>query len=87
MRKIFLAAAFTAAAALSAQAQAGPVKRVLPQGKDGDDVYYQIVCVDKTEGSVIIRDKEKTVCAQTLGGQLVCNTSWTIQRAAEQACG
>lgn len=86
MRKIFLAAAFTAAAALSGQAYAGPVKRVLPQGKDGDDVYYQVVCADKTEGSVIIRDAQKTVCAQALGGELVCNTSWTIQRAAEEAC-
>ena len=64
MRTLFLSATFAAAAALSAQAGAGPVKRVVPQGKDGDDVYYQVVCADKTEGSVIIRDSEKTICAQ-----------------------
>lgn len=86
MRKLFLATALAAAAALSAQASAGPVKRVVPQGKDGDDVFYQVVCTNKTEGSVIIRDKEKTVCAQPLGGELVCNAGWSIQRAAEKAC-
>jgi hypothetical protein len=87
MRKIFLTAMLGATTALlSTQAFADPVKRVLPQGKDGDDYYYQVQCKNGTEGSVVVQDKEKTVCAQAFGGERICNTSWNVQRAAEHAC-
>jgi hypothetical protein len=74
------------AALLSTQALADPVKRILPQGKDGDEYYYQVTCMNGTIGSVVVQDKEKTVCAQGLGGKQVCNANWTVQKAAEQAC-
>jgi hypothetical protein len=87
MRRLFLAAILSASAALiSAPASADPVKRVLPQGKDGDYYYYQVECTDGTQGTVVIQDKEDNVCAQASGGQRVCNASWTVPRAAEQAC-
>jgi hypothetical protein len=87
MRKIFLIAMLSATTALlSTQAIADPVKRVTPQGKDGDNYYYQVQCTNGTVGSVVVQDKEKNVCAQGLGSQQVCNGSWTVQKAAEQAC-
>lgn len=85
MRKTFLAAMLSAATALLAtQALAGPVKRVLPQGQDGDNYYYQVQCADGTQGSVVVQDK--TVCAQAFGSERICNAAWNVQRAAEQAC-
>ena len=88
MRTIFLAVILSATAALhSTQAFADPVKRVLPQGKDGDYYYYQVKCKNGTEGSVVVQDKEKNICAQALGGKRVCNDAWSVQRAAEHACG
>ena len=87
MRKIFLAAMLSATAALlSTQAFADPVKRVLPQGQDGDYYYYQVQCKNGTEGSVVVQDKENNVCAQAFGGKKVCNAAWNVQRAAEAAC-
>lgn len=87
MRTIFLAAMLSAVTALlSAQAFADPVKRVLPQGKDGDYYYYQVKCENGTEGSVVVQDKEKNVCAQAFGGERICNARWNVQRAAEHAC-
>ena len=87
MRTIFLAAMLSAVTALlSAQAFADPVKRILPQGKDGDYYYYQVKCENGTEGSVVVQDKEKNVCAQALGGKRICNAGWNVQRAAEHAC-
>ena len=87
MRKIFLFAMLGATTALlSTQAFADPVKRIQPQGKDGDYYYYQVQCTNGTVGSVVIQDKEKNVCAQGLNGEKVCNARWTVQKAAEQAC-
>ena len=87
MRKTFLIAMMSAASAVfCAQASAGPVERILPQGKDGDFYYYQVKCGNQTEGSVVVHDKENKVCAQAFGGKPECNSSWTVQRAAEQAC-
>ncbi len=91
MRKIFLAAMLGVTAALLstqalAQAAADPVKRVLPQGKDGDYTYYQIQCTNGTEGSVVVQDKEKNVCAQAFGGERTCDAGWNVQMAAERAC-
>ena len=91
MRKIFLAAMLGVAAALLstqalAQASTDPVKRVLPQGRDGDYTYYQIECTNGTEGSVVVQDKEKNVCAQAFGGERSCNAGWNVQMAAERAC-
>ena len=87
MRTPFLAAMLSATAALlSTQAFADPVKRVLPQGKDGDYYYYQVLCTNGTEGSVVVQEKENNVCAQALGGERVCNAAWNVQRAAEHAC-
>jgi hypothetical protein len=87
MRKTFLVAFLSALTALlSAQAVADPVKRILPQGKDGDYYYYQVKCSNGSEGSVVIQDKENNICAQGLGGKRVCNARWTVQKAAEHAC-
>ena len=87
MRKLFLIAILSAAAALaSTQSFADPVKRIIPQGKDGDFYYYQVKCQNQTEGTVIIQDKENNVCAQAFGGKRVCSAGWTVQKAAEQAC-
>ncbi len=87
MRKIFLAAMVSAAAALlSTQAFADPVERLLPQGKDGDYSYYQVRCKNGTVGSVVVQEKEKNVCAQAFGRDRVCNAGWNVQRAAEHAC-
>ena len=87
MRTIFLAVMLSAVTALlSTQAFADPVKRVLPQGKDGDYYYYQVKCKNGTEGSVVVQDKEKNVCAQAFGGERICNAGWNVQRAAEHAC-
>ena len=87
MRTIFLAALFGAATAmLSTHAIADPVTRVLPQGQDGDSYYYQVKCKNGTEGTVVVQDKEKNVCAQAFGGERVCNAGWNVQRAAEHAC-
>ena len=87
MRTIFLAAMLSAVTALlSTQAFADPVKRVVPQGKDGDYFYYQVKCTNGTEGSVVIQEKEKNVCAQAFGGERVCNAAWNVQKAAEKAC-
>jgi hypothetical protein len=87
MRKIFLIAMLSATAALlSTQAIADPVKRILPQGKDGDYYYYQVQCSNGSQGSVVIQDKENNVCAQGMGGKRVCNARWSVQKAAEQAC-
>jgi len=87
MRTIFLAALFGAAAALlSSQAVADPVTRVLAQGQDGDNYYYQVKCKNGTEGTVVVQDKEKNVCAQAFGGKRICNAGWNVQKAAEQAC-
>ena len=87
MRTIFLAAMLGAATALlSTQALADPVTRILPQGQDGDYYYYQVKCKNGTEGSVVVQDKEKNVCAQALGGNRVCNAGWNVQKAAEHAC-
>lgn len=87
MRKTFLVAFLSAMTALlSAQAVADPVKRILPQGKDGDYYYYQVKCSNGSEGSVVIQDKENNVCAQGLRGKRVCDARWTVQKAAEHAC-
>ena len=65
MRKTFLTAALSAAAmVLSQQALADPVERVVPQGQDGDKYYYQVVCTNGTQGSVVVQDTEKNICAQ-----------------------
>jgi len=78
---------FSAATALlSTQAIADPVTRVLPQGQDGDNYYYQVKCKNGTEGTVVVQDKEKNVCAQAFGGERICNSGWNVQKAAEQAC-
>ena len=87
MRTIFLAAMFCSAACCTFQAIAGPVTRVLPQGQDGDYFYYQVKCKNGTEGTVVVQDKEKNVCAQAFGGKQICNARWNVQQAAEQACG
>jgi hypothetical protein len=73
-------------ALLSTQAFADPVKRVVPHGQDGDSYYYQVKCTNGTEGSVIVQEKEKNVCAQAFGGERICNSSWNVQKAAEHAC-
>jgi hypothetical protein len=87
MRKTFLTAVLSAAAfVFSAQAFADPVERIVPHGKDGDYYYYQVKCTNGSEGSIVVQDKEKNVCAQAMGGQRICNATWTVQRAAEQAC-
>lgn len=87
MRTPFLAAILSASTVLlSTQAFADPVKRVLPQGKDGDYYYYQVLCTNGTEGSVVVQEKENNVCAQALGGKRVCDAGWNVQRAAEHAC-
>lgn len=87
MRKTFLTLTLCASASLlSTQAVADPVKRVLPQGQDGDDYYYQVQCTNGTEGSVVVQDKERNICAQAQGGERVCNAGWNVQRAAEHAC-
>ncbi len=87
MRKILIAAMFGAAAALlSTQAFADPVERLVPQGQDGDYVYYQVKCKNGTEGSVVVQEKEKNVCAQAFGGNRICNAGWNVQKAAERAC-
>jgi len=87
MRTLFLVVMFSAATALvSTQAIANPVTRVLPQGQDGDYYYYQVKCKNGTQGSVVIQDKEKNVCAQAFGGKRICNAAWNVQKAAEQAC-
>ena len=87
MRKIFLAAMFSATAVLlSTPAFANPVERLLPQGKDGDYSYYQVKCKNGTVGTVVVQDRENNVCAQAFGGQRVCNAGWNVQKAAEQAC-
>lgn len=83
---LFAAILGAATALAAAHALAGPVKRVVPKGKDGDNLYYQVMCQDGTKGSVIVQGKENTVCAQALGGELVCDAGWSIQRAAEHAC-
>jgi hypothetical protein len=84
---IFLAAMLSAvAAALFAQSFANPVKRIVPHGQDGDYYYYQVRCTNGTQGSVIIQDKEKNICAQAFAGERVCNAAWNVQEAAEQAC-
>ena len=87
MRKLFLTAFLGAATALlSTQAIADPVKRVLPQGQDGDNYYYQVQCKNGTEGSVVVQNAEKNVCAQAFGGERKCSAGWNVQRAAEHAC-
>ncbi|NIM27179.1 MAG: hypothetical protein GTO67_14640 [Gammaproteobacteria bacterium] len=87
MRTTFLATMLSASAALlSTQALADPVKRVLPQGKDGNDYYYKVLCTNGAEGSVVVQEKENNVCAQPLGGERVCDAGWDVQRAAEHAC-
>ncbi len=75
-----------AAMLLSTQAIADPVKRVVPHGQDGDYYYYQVKCENGTEGSVVVQDKERNVCAQAQGGKRICNAGWNVQRAAEHAC-
>jgi hypothetical protein len=75
-----------AAIVLSTQAMADPVKRVVPHGQDGDYYYYQVKCENGTEGSVIVQDKERNICAQAQGGERICNAGWNVQRAAEHAC-
>ena len=87
MRKLFLTVAFGATVALvSTPAFANPVKRVLPQGKDGDFYYYQVQCNNGTMGTVVVQDSQNNVCAQAAGRDEVCNAGWNVQRAAEQAC-
>ncbi|GMQ77497.1 MAG: hypothetical protein BMS9Abin01_2855 [Gammaproteobacteria bacterium] len=91
MRKTFIAAMLSASAALLsaqtfAQTVADPVKRILPQGKDGDYYYYQVVCKNGTQGSVVVQDKEKNICSQASGGERVCTAGWNLQKAAQNAC-
>ena len=87
MTRIFLAAMLSATTALlSTQALANPVKRVLPHGKDGDNYYYQVTCTNGTQASVIVQSKDNQVCGQAFGGELVCNSDWSVQIAAEHAC-
>jgi hypothetical protein len=87
MRKIFLVAMLSATAALlSTQAIADPVKRVVPHGQDGDKYYYEVRCTNGSVGSVVVVDKDNSVCAQALGREQVCNSAWNVQKAAEQAC-
>ncbi len=87
MTRIFLAVILGASTVLlSTQAVADPVKRVLPHGKDGDNYYYQVMCTNGTRASVVVRDTDSTICAQGLGGERVCKSGWTVQRAAEHAC-
>lgn len=87
MRRTFLIAMMSAATVLlCSQASAGPVKRIQPQGKDGDYYYYQVKCGNDTTASVIVHDKENKICVQAFGGEPQCNSAWTVQRAAEQAC-
>jgi hypothetical protein len=69
-----------------AQTAADPVKRILPQGKDGDYYYYQVQCTNGTQGSVVVQDKEKNVCAQAFGRERTCSARWNVQVAAERAC-
>ena len=88
MTRILLAAMLSATTALlSTQVLANPVKRVLPHGKDGDNYYYQVRCANGTLGSVVVQGADNTVCAQALVGERVCKSGWSVQRAAEHACG
>jgi hypothetical protein len=87
MRTIFLAAMLSAVAAtLSAQSFPNSVKRIVPHGQDGDNYYYQVKCTNGTQGSVIVQDKERNICAQAFAGERICNGAWNVQEAAEQAC-
>jgi len=84
---MFLGAMLGATTALlSIHAFANPVKHVLPYGKDGPYYYYQVKCTNGTQASVVVRDKDKKVCAQAFGRERVCIAGWSVQRAAKHAC-
>ena len=87
MKRIILAAMLSAVAAtLCAQSVTNLVKRIVPYGQDGGYFYYQVTCANGTQGSVVVQDEEKNICAQAFAGARLCNAAWNVQEAAEQAC-
>lgn len=62
------------------------VKRILDRGRDGDVNYYQVMCADNTMTSITVTDQPPAICAQAINGQEVCDSRWTLNQAAAEAC-
>ena len=70
----------------AAAAQEEPVKRIIPDGQDGDRSYYTVSCRDAVRASVIVEHDRDQVCALPLGAARRCQADWTIESAAASAC-
>ena len=64
-----------------------PVKRVVPQGPDGDSFFYQVTCKDNSVTSVVQKLSKDETCAYPHKKPKQCKSSWPLQFAANAACG
>ena len=90
IRTLLIAALLAAAGASLAQGNAGnPVKRTIYQGRDGDSLYYQVVCVNGKTASIALLDKDDApveTCAQPFGKKRMCRLDWPVHEAAKFSC-
>lgn len=90
IRTLLIAALLAASTgSLAQKANDNPVKRTIYQGRDGDSLYYKVVCVNGTSASIAMLDREgeKTeTCAQPLDKKRTCRTGWPVQEAAQFTC-
>ncbi len=64
----------------------GNVRRVVPLGKDGVNLYYRVQCTDGRTVGVRVDDAARTVCAHPRGAVPRCEPKWTLRDAAAFGC-
>lgn len=67
-------------------ATAGEPVSIGNYGDDGGEVYYQVTCSDNTQGSVVVREEPRQICAMPAYGKETCKPRWTVKEAAAAVC-
>jgi len=81
-----LATAVLLSATSAAAAQSGGVKRIIPEGQDGDYTFFAVTCTSKQRVSVVVDQTIARVCAQRRDAKPRCEKDWPIEQAAAYAC-
>ena len=63
-----------------------PLKRLISNGRDGQETYYTAVCRDGRRATVIERMQTGETCANSLDGTRLCKKGWRLMDAGARAC-
>ena len=64
----------------------GGIKRLISNGRDGEETYYTAVCRDGRRATVIERMQTGETCANSLDGTRLCKKGWRLMDAGARAC-